>query len=584
MATDMDRAYCEWSHDDMSGRDNSPKASVSQIILDPGSISFGRFSVESLSWERWSVFSHNRCQEELEKFKSPGLVAQKKAYFEEYYKKIRALKALQESQTCEEEQNSMEDESTRIGLSNHISPSEENGIFDGTISSQTCEEQNNMEHESTRIGLSNHISPSNDENIEELELHKYEFTKLNDERITSKDECSMTTDEFKVAGPKAASQETATELIVFATQRESEIIQENSMVAEAKASAQETATELIVFATQRDSEIIQENSMVLDRLKQNIKKCKDNTSVIMAKGAAAPSVRSNVKSKGSTKSDTVKSSQVLKHTPRKANPLAENTNNSRKATISMVSSNNKSASFSSHRQGRSNVTVPRPFSFSTEQRAPNPVSIRYSGSGTTVNNINTCKATTNSISRNEKSSSISSNRTHKELHSNVTVPRPYSLSTERRTTPVSVRNDALLPSNSKASNRSAKMPLHGKSMSCVQSTSMEIFGTGGKKSTAFEKRRIHEEFGRKSMVLDSHRTIPMQNDSDICRRKVMSTNFPSKSKSNQKGGIEFQRRSIDSGAKWKEGKEDTQSKELRPSQKLYRGGMATMERKKVPWI
>lgn len=64
-------------------------------LLDHGSISFGRFAVETLSWEKWSVFTHNRCKEELEKFKAPGLVAQKKAYFEEYYRKIRALKALQ---------------------------------------------------------------------------------------------------------------------------------------------------------------------------------------------------------------------------------------------------------------------------------------------------------------------------------------------------------------------------------------------------------------------------------------------------------------------------------------------------------
>lgn len=63
--------------------------------MDHGSISFGRFSVETLAWEKRSVFRHNRCQEELEKYKSNGLVAQKKAYFEEYYKKIRALKVLQ---------------------------------------------------------------------------------------------------------------------------------------------------------------------------------------------------------------------------------------------------------------------------------------------------------------------------------------------------------------------------------------------------------------------------------------------------------------------------------------------------------
>ncbi|CAK7338952.1 unnamed protein product [Dovyalis caffra] len=43
----------------------------------------------TLAWEKYSVFSHNKRQEELEKFKAPGLVTQKKAYFKEYYKKIR---------------------------------------------------------------------------------------------------------------------------------------------------------------------------------------------------------------------------------------------------------------------------------------------------------------------------------------------------------------------------------------------------------------------------------------------------------------------------------------------------------------
>ena len=66
--------------------------------MDCGSITFGRYTADTLAWEKYSVFSHNRCQEELEKFKAPGLVAQKKAYFEEYYKKIRAMKGLQAEQ------------------------------------------------------------------------------------------------------------------------------------------------------------------------------------------------------------------------------------------------------------------------------------------------------------------------------------------------------------------------------------------------------------------------------------------------------------------------------------------------------
>jgi len=59
-----------------------------------GSISFGRFDLESLEWEKWSVFTNDRRHEEFGKFN--GLVAKKKAYFEEYFKRIRELKALQQ--------------------------------------------------------------------------------------------------------------------------------------------------------------------------------------------------------------------------------------------------------------------------------------------------------------------------------------------------------------------------------------------------------------------------------------------------------------------------------------------------------
>ncbi|CAK7327857.1 unnamed protein product [Dovyalis caffra] len=78
-------------------RQHCQEVSISQIS-DCGSISFGRYAADTLAWEKYSVFSHNRRQEELEKFKAPGLVAQKKAYFEEYYKKIRDMKGLQAEQ------------------------------------------------------------------------------------------------------------------------------------------------------------------------------------------------------------------------------------------------------------------------------------------------------------------------------------------------------------------------------------------------------------------------------------------------------------------------------------------------------
>ncbi|KAL5581287.1 hypothetical protein UlMin_013729 [Ulmus minor] len=57
------------------------------------SISFGRFVSESLAWEKWSTFSHNRYVEEAERFSQPGSVAQKKAFFEAHYKKLAARKA-----------------------------------------------------------------------------------------------------------------------------------------------------------------------------------------------------------------------------------------------------------------------------------------------------------------------------------------------------------------------------------------------------------------------------------------------------------------------------------------------------------
>lgn len=96
----VDQSCYGWPLEELSDNGDFGEISVSQI-LDHGSISFGRFALEPLSWEKRSVFTHNRYQEELEKLRAPGLVAQKKAYFEEYYKKIRTMKALQENQNIE---------------------------------------------------------------------------------------------------------------------------------------------------------------------------------------------------------------------------------------------------------------------------------------------------------------------------------------------------------------------------------------------------------------------------------------------------------------------------------------------------
>ncbi|KAF3337813.1 hypothetical protein FCM35_KLT18400 [Carex littledalei] len=112
MATQVDIPFQGWS---LSGQDQSKEGGngLVQEMLDHGSISFGRYAIEPLSWEKYSVFNHDTCQEELGKLTYPGLVAQKKAYFEEYYKKIRALKAM-------EEEKSTEIENTHETLIEHI--------------------------------------------------------------------------------------------------------------------------------------------------------------------------------------------------------------------------------------------------------------------------------------------------------------------------------------------------------------------------------------------------------------------------------------------------------------------------------
>ena len=62
---------------------------------------------ESLAWEKWSTFSHNRYVEEAERYSRPGSVAQKKAFFEAHYKNLAAKKAAAAAAALlEQEENS----------------------------------------------------------------------------------------------------------------------------------------------------------------------------------------------------------------------------------------------------------------------------------------------------------------------------------------------------------------------------------------------------------------------------------------------------------------------------------------------
>ncbi|XP_068333442.1 protein WVD2-like 7 isoform X2 [Pyrus communis] len=72
----------------MSGEIEEPVGlSFQADSLHSGSISFGRFENEVLSWEKRSSFSHNRYVEEVEKCLKPGSVIERKAYFEAHFKK-----------------------------------------------------------------------------------------------------------------------------------------------------------------------------------------------------------------------------------------------------------------------------------------------------------------------------------------------------------------------------------------------------------------------------------------------------------------------------------------------------------------
>ncbi|XP_010905868.1 protein WVD2-like 7 isoform X3 [Elaeis guineensis] len=80
--------------------------------LPTGSISFGRFETETLSWERRSSFSHNRYLEEVEKYSTPGSVTQKKAYFEAHFKKnpfpLQSSSGSQNETECQNNENGFE--------------------------------------------------------------------------------------------------------------------------------------------------------------------------------------------------------------------------------------------------------------------------------------------------------------------------------------------------------------------------------------------------------------------------------------------------------------------------------------------
>ncbi|CAL4893642.1 unnamed protein product [Urochloa decumbens] len=171
MATEVNQNFFAWSQEETSVQDISQGTSQ---LFGHGSISFGRFDLESLDWEKWSVFTNDRRHEEFGKFN--GLVAKKKAYFEEYFKRIRELKALQQQNQQTElhlEYSGDGSNSSQTGeyepAADHGAPTESRTLVDDSTEQTTTATtfENEMEsysyHENGRLvneaSVSAHSSP-----------------------------------------------------------------------------------------------------------------------------------------------------------------------------------------------------------------------------------------------------------------------------------------------------------------------------------------------------------------------------------------------------------------------------------------
>ncbi|KAH7670764.1 hypothetical protein IHE45_10G049800 [Dioscorea alata] len=358
MATDADGACYEWSsHDELAHRDDSQDDAFSE------SISFGSYSVDSLSWEKRSVFTYNKCQEELEKVKSPGLVAQKKAYFEEYYKRIRAMKALEE---------------------NHQTELTMDYGGDSSMSSQTWEEEETV----ALVDYFVNESASVDyllakESKINSSLEKVPQTGHLDSMLPSHDLSTRHMEEFGIEVKYRNSIQMChldTESIVHEVTVQHDIIDlqeeisrkdENSIF---DVEPEEAADGTFIPNTAlgiRDLQCRPVTDIAQNKNKPAIKTHADHLALSRVKDFVA-SARNGLKLEGNAKSDKVKSLQGLKHTVQKITGKAELNICSRKATSNTVSSNSKSTSAASHKpftEVRSNVTIPCPFSLATERRA-----------------------------------------------------------------------------------------------------------------------------------------------------------------------------------------------------------------------
>jgi len=139
---------------------------------------------ESLAWEKWSSFSHNRYVEEAERYSRPGSVAQKKAFFEAHYRKLAAQKAA--AALLEQANN------------NNATAREGEGVIDNVNDNDT------VSH--------NAQTNPNPEMVVQVEQDEKVLNVTSDEnnamvRLTASVETSVTPESVKVEGTEAAEME-----------------------------------------------------------------------------------------------------------------------------------------------------------------------------------------------------------------------------------------------------------------------------------------------------------------------------------------------------------------------------------------
>ncbi|XP_073112221.1 uncharacterized protein [Elaeis guineensis] len=500
MATDVDQTFYGWSKDEFSDRDDSQEASVSQM-LDHGSISFGRFAAESLSWERRSVFTHDRRQEELEKVN--GLVAKKKAYFEEYYKRLRALKALQQNQQTE----------LTLDYGGDGSNSSQTGEDDGTTLQVGTLQDGAVETIDASSGEpTNELTFPQDMNCREDLQTRQLYPGSTTSDIDSLRKNIEKIEPEKNSNHAVQTQDLETESLLSITRSTEEIEQndissvdgkdilgepESSVSNVESGPAPDGSVSDLTNSRGSESQLAPDYNLIPDKTKLAVEKSSEGKLVPEVKKEPASSVRTGLEPTHGTRREVVQSSRGAKHPGQKLIGKADGRLHSDKAIASKVTGNHRSAS-------------------------------------------------------------VASRRSVTEVCSSITSARPFSLSMERRS---GIREGAVRL-DSKTSSRLASSQSRENGGSSVQGGSKKIITTCSMKSHGLQNKRDCKEVIRKSLPSESQETSLKGKDAHVLRQlKLSSNNLPVRNKSTSNGGSEVQLTNTIKRNKRKEEKEDVRLKE-----------------------